>query len=92
MQRRFRERMAGLFELPGDVMMNVSRITLVGGAQMLLENHRGLVAYNPSSITFDLPDGAVTIEGEELSIGTISAEEVTVSGRIVVLRFQQGGA
>lgn len=92
MQRRFRERVAGLFELPGDVVADVSRITLVGETHMLVENHRGLVEYNPDRITFEVPQGRVTVEGEALAIGSISAEEVVVSGRITLLRLQQDGA
>lgn len=92
MERRLREKVANLFELPGDVVLDISRITLTGAMQMLVENHRGLVEYNPGRVTLGVPRGEVTIEGEDLLIGSISPEEITITGRITGLRFSTSGA
>jgi sporulation protein YqfC len=54
---------------------------------LLVENHRCLVEYNPGRMTLGIPGGELTIEGEELSIGSISPEEITLTGKVTCLRF-----
>lgn len=89
MQRDLKEKVASLFELPGDLLLDVARITLVGEMQVLVENHRGLLEYNPGRVTLSVPKGRVSIEGEELSIGSISPDAVTIHGRVLSLKFGQ---
>lgn len=92
MERRLRQKLANLFELPGDVLLDLSRMTLVGTTQMLVENHRGLVEYNPGRVTLSVPNGEATIEGEDLLIRSISPEAITITGRITGVRFTARGA
>lgn len=87
--RALKGRMANLFELPQDVVLDVSRVTLLGDVQLAIENHRGLIEYTDEKVTVGIPKGQVVITGSELSIGTVTAEAVTILGRISGLRFEE---
>jgi sporulation protein YqfC len=86
-RRRLRQRLASLLELPGDVVMDEARITLVGARQMMVENHRGVVEFNASRIVLGLPAGSMAVEGEEMAIATISPDQVEIQGRIKAIRY-----
>lgn len=86
-KRDLRDKVASLFELPGDVMADRSRITLVGAGDLLIENHRGLHEYTPGRIVLAVPEGKVAIGGEGLTIGSISPDQVAVRGSIRSVQF-----
>lgn len=89
MQRKsgLRDRLVSLLELPGDAMLDIARITLVGDRELVVENHRGLLEYTPSRVVLAVPEGQLAIDGEGLSIGAISAEQVILAGKIQALRY-----
>lgn len=88
-QRRngLRERLVSLLELPGDVVLDVVRATLIGNMELVLENHRGLVEYRPDRVVLNLPDGRMAIDGEELRIGYLSPDQLVLLGKISGLRY-----
>ncbi|NPV70472.1 MAG: sporulation protein YqfC [Firmicutes bacterium] len=79
---RIRNRIAGALELPGDVVLDLPRITLIGNVEMSVENHRGLIEYSPECVVIGFGEGQITIRGEELKIGSIVPDEITLTGRI----------
>lgn len=96
MQRKhgLRDRLVSLLELPGDAMLDVARITMVGDREMMVENHRGLTEYTPNRVVLTVPEGELAIDGEELCIGAISREQVILLGKIraVCYSVPKGGA
>ena len=51
MERRgFLERTAEVFDLPGDVVAGLPRIELIGGHELRMENHKGILAYGTEEI------------------------------------------
>ncbi|MGE5591972.1 MAG: sporulation protein YqfC [Bacillota bacterium] len=84
-----KRRLTDLFDLPQDVTLDLPRILLVGGLQVIVENHRGLIAYTPSRVAVGVTRGQVAIEGEELEIGIINPEEIMVLGRIRALLLEE---
>jgi len=81
-------RIAEVFELPGDVVLNLPRVTLIGNAQMAVENHRGLVRYDPASITVGCGGYQMIVDGESLVIGNVSNEELIIRGTILRIVFE----
>jgi len=82
------KRFSQAFELPGDVVLNVPRVTIVGNAVVTIENHRGLVRYDPSSITIGAGGFQIVIEGESMVIGIVEAETITIRGTITRVGFE----
>lgn len=86
-RRGLRDRLVSLLELPGDVLLDVARVTLVGDVELVVENHRGIVQYTEDRVGLSIPEGTLTVEGEELRIAAISPEQVIILGRIRSLRY-----
>lgn len=86
-RRNLREKVAALFELPGDVVADRSRITLVGAAELLVENHRGLTEYTPGSVVLMVPEGQMSVRGDDLQINSIAPEQVVISGKIRTIQY-----
>lgn len=84
-----KRRLTDLFDLPQDVTLDLPRILLVGGLQVIIENHRGLIEYTPNRVAVGVTRGQVAIEGEELEIGIINVEEIMVLGRIRALLLEE---
>jgi len=87
--RRFGRGVADLFEIPEDVVLNVPRITIIGNLQMIIENHRGLIEYSPGTIRVGTGDGQLVILGEDLAVGSVFAEDLSIMGRFSRLVFEE---
>jgi sporulation protein YqfC len=44
--KRIEGSLADFFELPRDIVLDLSRLTLIGNRQIYLENHKGIVEYD----------------------------------------------
>lgn len=69
-------------EMPEDVVLDVSRLVLVGNLQLLVENHRGLAEFSAGRVVIFVPRGRLIVQGEDLIIGRISQDAITLLGRI----------
>lgn len=81
-KRDLKQKVAAFFELPGDVMLDVARISMVGDSEVLVENHRSIVEYTQVRVVLGTPSGNLAIGGENLEIRSISPDGVIVVGKI----------
>jgi len=88
MSRRLQQRIANFLEIPHDIILDLPRITLLGNAQMLVENHKGIVEYTGEYIRIRLNRKELIIEGIMLTLGNLQAEELIIEGEIRELRFE----
>ncbi|NLG86210.1 MAG: sporulation protein YqfC [Firmicutes bacterium] len=89
MQRgvRFGKKVAEFLEIPQDIVLDLSRITLVGNIEVTLENHRGIIEYSSDRLRLALPQGELIISGEELILVSLAQEEIVIRGRIKSLEL-----
>ncbi|MDI6869962.1 MAG: sporulation protein YqfC [Bacillota bacterium] len=85
---RLARRVADLFELPKDVILDLPTATVLGNLQCVVENHRGIIEYLPEKVRVNTARGEVVITGRELAIGSISQDEIVIEGRITSLALQ----
>lgn len=67
---------------PKDVVSNVPRITLIGHERLTVEQHRGLMDYNPEYIAFRSAVGLIRIAGAGMRFKEYTSAEAIVIGRI----------
>ena len=79
---RVEEKLADLFEIPKNVLLDMPRIVLVGNVQLTVENHQGIVEYTQQRVRVATSRGEVAVEGRGLSIGRITKSEIAIDGRI----------
>lgn len=78
---------ANLLELPKDAIYDVPRITLVGGLQILIENHTGILEFQESRIRLAHPKGEVQVMGRRLIIKYIQPREILIEGEINGIKY-----
>lgn len=88
-KKMLQDNIAGLFEIPTDVMFDLPKITLIGNVQLYIENHRGIIEYRPEAIRISVNTGEVEVIGKELIIRTISSEEIYLDGLIQAVKYNQ---
>ncbi|MGE5509181.1 MAG: sporulation protein YqfC [Chitinophagales bacterium] len=90
-RERLARRVADLFELPKDVILDLPSVTLIGNLQCFIENHRGIIEYLPERVRINTTRGEVVVSGRNLAIGSISQDEIVVEGRLTGFTFQDWG-
>ncbi len=90
--RRDREKVvlttvAELFDLPADIVAGLPRLEMVGGRQLYLEHHTGLLAYTENQIDANTSAGVLRIKGERLTLMAMTAGELRIGGRIASVEW-----
>ena len=81
------QRLAGLLELPQDIILDLPRVTMLGNIQLLIENHKGIIEYTPELVRIRLKQGELVINGSELVLGNLQAEQILVEGILNEIRY-----
>ncbi len=78
---------AELFDLPADVVAGLPRLDMIGGRQMYLERHNGILSYSQEQIDVNTPAGVLRIRGARLTLLAMTAEELRIGGEIHALEW-----
>ena len=73
---------------PREVTSGVPRITLTGHERLHVEQHRGLVDYEPENIVLRTSCGLIRISGAGVVFRLYTAAEAVVTGRIDCVEFE----
>ncbi|WP_177504934.1 sporulation protein YqfC [Anaerosinus sp.] len=87
MRRNNLRKLVKAFEIPEDVMGDLSRLTMLGNKQLLIENHRGIIEYTPTYIRLNLVDGILVIKGTHLVLGNLQLEQILVEGKVGEIHY-----
>ncbi len=85
---RFKAIFSDIFEFPREVVLGFPRLILVGNLQLMVENHRGVIAYSDQVIRIGASNGELVIRGRELQIKNLYAEELMIRGIIEGLDYE----
>ncbi len=75
-------KLARLFDLPLDTMIDWPRIILSGNKNVSIQNHRGIIEYDQSVARIGTKMGELLITGDGLVLVCALKEEIVVEGRI----------
>lgn len=81
------QRLAGILEIPQDIILDLPRITMLGNKQLLVENHKGIIEYTPSLVRIKLNQGELIIVGRNLILGNLQIEQILVEGTVEELKY-----
>ncbi|WIW69795.1 sporulation protein YqfC [Anaerosinus gibii] len=87
MRRNNLRKLVKAFEIPEDVMGDLSRLTMLGNKQLLIENHRGIIEYTSTYIRLNLVDGILVIKGTHLALGNLQLEQILVEGKVGEIHY-----
>lgn len=88
-REELKRKAASILELPGEVALNLPRIVITGRLQVVVENHRGIVTYNPETVHLLVEAGEVAISGRNLVLRSVLPEEIVVEGEIHGVTFPE---
>jgi sporulation protein YqfC len=73
---------------PKEVTSNVPLITLCGHERLHIEQHRGLVDYEPENVVMRSSCGLIRIAGAGMVFRLYTAAEAVITGRIDCVEFE----
>ena len=79
--------MAEFLEIPKDLILDLPKITIIGRNEVYLENHRGIIEYLPNRLRINLTRGFLEIEGRDLEIKALMADEISIYGQVNSVRY-----
>ena len=84
MQKRHRcslgEKLSDAAELTKDITLGLPKITLLAQKEAYIENYRGIIEYDPQIVRLGYTDGIITLYGKDLTIASITDEDITING------------
>ena len=75
-------RASKLFDLPADAVAGLPLIELIGDKQLRVENHRGILAYDPREIHIGGGKVAIRVKGLDMELKVMNAGELLITGQI----------
>lgn len=86
-KNRHLQRLAGILEIPQDIVLDLPRITMLGNQQLLVENHKGIIEYTPFLVRIKLNQGELTILGKNLMLSNLQLEQILVEGIVGEIKY-----
>ena len=74
-------------QLPKDVILGASIISITGTGELIIENFKGIIKYHPDLIIIQCKKYQVNIIGNNLMIEMYTKEELKVIGTIYEIKF-----
>lgn len=79
--------MADFLEIPGDLVLDIPKLTITGREELYLENHKGIIEYSTLRMRINLSRGFLEIIGDNLEIQALMPDEMRVIGDISSIKF-----
>lgn len=74
-------------DLPEDLFLGMSDISLKGNREVYISNHRGILSYGQEEMIILLKEYQLQIKGKSLSITSYTKDELTIEGYIRSMEF-----
>lgn len=84
-----KQKISEALDLPKDIVLNLSRITITGNIAVFIENHKGIVEYKNDLIRINTSTGTLSVSGQGLLIKTILQDEICIEGKIKAIEFEE---
>jgi len=79
--------MADLLEIPGDLVLDLPRLTITGRNELYLVNHKGIIEYSTVRMRINLSRGFLEVNGDNLEIQALMPDEMRVLGDISSIKY-----
>lgn len=76
-----------ILDMPPDTSGQMPRLIITGNRELFLENHRGILTYEPTLVRVAYRGGNLEICGQNLTLPILNPDELEVAGEIHSLTF-----
>ena len=84
-KKKIREKLQKAMEIPKELLKNYSRVTVIGGEDIWIENYKSILEYSEELIRLS---NNISIYGQDLSVEEISSEDILIIGKIKTIEFE----
>lgn len=84
---RLKERFVSATNMPKDVVLGASVVTILGTGEVCIENYRGIIEYTDSLIRVQTRGKQIRLKGKQLQIEYYTNDEMKITGCISSLEF-----
>ncbi|MCL1820974.1 MAG: sporulation protein [Oscillospiraceae bacterium] len=81
------ERFSRVLDLPADIVADLPRISIIGGGEILIENHRGILLYNDTDIHVGGGKVVIKLHGHRMCVGAMNSNELSIKGKLLGIDF-----
>ena len=74
-------------ELPKDVLLGASILSLTGNDELVIENFKNMIEYQEENLLIQCKKYKIRIEGKKLHIELFTKEEMKIKGKIESIKF-----
>ena len=82
------EKTASMFDLPGEVVAGLPKVTVTGCRKIYIENHKGILEYGSDAITVNCGKIILKLRGSELELRSMSDSEMLITGFLTGIEFE----
>ena len=86
-KHKLRQSLAEALDIPAEVALSSARIVISGDSELRVENHKGIVEYQPGKIVLKTSTGQAEILGERLTLAELKPETLAITGLILSLNL-----
>lgn len=84
---QIKERIVSAANMPKDVMLGASVLTILGNFEVCIENYRGILEYTDTLIRVQTKGRQIRLSGKQLQIEYYTNDEMKITGKISSLEF-----
>lgn len=75
--------------LPPEILTALPVTEISGDSAVMIEQHRGILAYSEDEVCVGVNIGAITVCGKGLTIRVMNREKVVIYGKIEAIRMER---
>lgn len=75
-----RGNVANTLGIPLEVALDIPKIIIDGNYQIVIENHKGLIAFEESMVVINSKIGSITLTGKNFKVLFIGGNTLTIGG------------
>ena len=86
------EKIVNILDIPREVATNTPRIVITGFDEILIENFKGILEYEDFFARVSTSLGNININGFNLKLNQMSDDDISITGKIENLDFENNFA
>ncbi len=89
--RNIRDKMIDAVDVPKDVILGASILTIIGTNEICIENYRGIIEYTDTMIRVQTKEKQIKIQGKQLQIEYYTNDEMKIKGFVHLIEYCKRG-
>lgn len=82
-----KEKIANVFQIPKDIMLGSSIVTVIGNDEVWVENYKGILEYTSDAIILQGKKCQISISGKRLCIVYYTSDDMKICGFITAINY-----